>query len=86
MACRQRYYNDISVFQIGQFIQSDCSDITFYNNGTANVIVNQAITLLPNQSIAFSANADEMDVTKYSISFSGAGTKSCTVIRKLYVD
>ena len=85
MNCRVQYYNDISVYQIGQYVQSDCSDITFLNSGTSNVIVNQAIILLPNQTISFNANAGEIDVTKYSISFTGAGNNSCTVIRKLYV-
>jgi hypothetical protein len=83
--CRQRYYNDISIYQIGQYILSDCADITFLNTGTSNVNVN-GIILLPNQSLVFSANQDEIDTTKYSMFFVGAGAQSCTVIRKYYVD
>jgi hypothetical protein len=83
---RQRYYNDISIIQIGQYIKSDCSDITFLNTGTSNVVLNQAITILPNQSVQFNCNKDEIDVTNYNIFFSGAGANSCTIIRKLYVD
>jgi hypothetical protein len=83
MACRIEYYNDISIYQIGQYIQSDCADITFLNTGTSNVNVN-GIVLLPNQSLAFNANFNEIDTTKYSIFFSGTGANSCTVIRKMY--
>ena len=83
MACRIEYYNDISIYHIGQYIQSDCADITFLNTGTSNVNVN-GIVLLPNQSLAFNANFNEIDTTKYSIFFSGTGANSCTVIRKMY--
>ena len=85
MACRIQYYNDISIYQIGQFIQSDCADITFLNSGTANVNVN-GIILLPNQTISFSANFNEIDTTKYYMYFVGTGVQSCTVIRKMYKD
>lgn len=85
MACRQKYYNDISIYQIGQYIISDCADITFYNTGTSNVNVNGVI-LLPNQTIQFSANVNEIDTTKYYFFFDNTGVNSCTIIRKLYVD
>jgi len=85
MPCRQKYYNDISIYQIGQYVQSDCSDITFLNTGTSNINVNGVI-LLPNQSIQFNANANEIDITKYQFFFVGVGVRNCTVIRKLYVD
>lgn len=83
---RQRYYNDLAIYQIGKYITSDCADITFLNSGTSNVVVNQAITLLPNQSIQFNCNQNEIDTTNYNIYFSGTGANSCTVIRKMYVD
>jgi hypothetical protein len=82
---RQGYYNEISIYQTAQYIKSDCADITFYNNGTANVNVN-GIVLLPNQTLAFSANECEIDKTKYNFFFVGAGARSLTVIRKLYID
>lgn len=83
---RQKYYNDIAIVQIGQYIKSDCSDITFLNTGTSNVILNQAITILPNQSVQFNCNQNEIDTTNYNIFFRGTGSNSCTIIRKLYVD
>ena len=86
MNCRQKYYNDISIYQIGQYLQSDCSDITFYNTGSNNVSVNGVI-LLPNQTIQFNCNQNEIDVTKYYFFFiAGTGANQLTVIRKLYVD
>lgn len=86
MKCRQKYYNDISIYQIGQYLQSDCADITFYNTGTNNVNVNGVI-LLPNQTFQFNCNQDEIDITKYQFYFiPGIGFNQLTVIRKLYVD
>jgi len=82
--CRTRYYNDIAIFQTAQYILSDCADITFLNSGASNINVN-GIILLPNQSLAFTANVGEMDTTKYYIYFLGAGTSSATVIRKYYI-
>jgi len=82
---RQQFYNDISIYQVGQYIKSECADITFYNTGTANVSVN-GIVLLPNQTLSFSANQNEIDKTKYSFFFTGTGSQSLTVIRKLYID
>lgn len=83
--CRQRFYNDISIYQQGQYIQSDCADITFLNTGSSSVNVN-GIILLPNQSLAFNANQNEIDTTKYYSFFQGVGSNSLTVIRKFYVD
>ena len=80
-----KYYNEIGIYQKGQYLQSDCADITFYNTGTTNINVN-GIIILPNQTLGFSANAGEIDVTKYQFFFVGVGTNSLTVIRKLYVD
>ena len=66
-------------------VRSDCADIIFINTGTSQVKINAALTLAPGQSFTFSANSGEIDRTIYTYSFSGAGTNSITVFRKVYI-
>ena len=74
----------LNYFSNGQ-VRSDCSDITFYNVGTTTVTLNSALPLAPGQSITFNANAGEIDRTIYTYSFSGAGTNSLVIFRKIYI-
>lgn len=86
----QQTYNDFSVFQTNNSIDSDCADITFRNAGSAsNVILNNGISLAPNQFITFTANKDEIDKTKYFFRFEltggGPPTFKLVVIRRKYI-
>ena len=89
---RQKYNIVISKYQTSQYIQSNCGDITFYNASTVgNIFVND-FTLVPGQSIGFSANFNEIDTTQYNIIFDTKGGSSETdtnrelvVIRKIFV-
>jgi hypothetical protein len=74
----------LNYFDNGQ-VNSNCSDITFYNTGTSVVTLNSALPLQPGQSINFNANAGELDRTIYTYFFSGAGTNSLTIFRKVYI-
>ena len=83
---KQTYINDAVTYTTPQDIVSNCAQITFYNNagtGGASIVI-LGITLTPGQGIAFSGNDGELDVTKYYLTFTGAGNKSCAVIRKNY--
>lgn len=74
----------LNYFENGQ-VRSDCSDITFYNTGTTVITLNNALPLQPGQSITFNANNNEIDRTIYTYSFSGAGTNSIIIFRKIYI-
>jgi hypothetical protein len=74
----------LNYFQDNQ-VRSDCSDITFYNIGTTVITLNAALPLQPGQSITFNANNNEIDRTIYSFKFSGAGTNSIIIFRKIYI-
>ena len=82
-----RYY-DISILQYEntQFVHSDCNSITFINYGTANVVINQAIILANGQSFTIEGNEDEMCIEQFLLTFTGAGTSNCVVVRKIYVN
>ena len=63
-------------------VESNCMSIGFRNQGTTDVIINDALVLVPGDK-TFSINQDDgyVDRTLYNIKFSGAGTKSLLVVR-----
>lgn len=72
-------------------IDSDCQDIAFSvpkNTDTityADVWVNGRL-ITPGGSVSHNATfSDEMNITKYQITFGGTGKKICYVDRKKYV-
>lgn len=78
------YYNDFFNVTFGQRVISNCAEIAFYNQGTATLVVQNSIFILPGGLFSCDGKAGEMDTTNYIISFSGAGTQDCVVIRKYY--
>lgn len=91
----QNYYNSIVTYALPNYIESNCAEITFYNNAPEGVdgggaalgstmIVN-GISFPPSTGIAFDGKSGEMDRTKYTLSFTGPGINNGVVIRKMYV-
>ena len=80
-----KYYNTITIIDTPGFLKVDqTAETTFYNNGAANVVL-LGLVLTPGQGIGFSGNLGEIDTTKYTYTFTGAGTRSLVIIQKLYV-
>lgn len=77
------YVIDIVVYTDASQITSQCTSITFINDGTANMFVLGRL-FAPNTGMAINGNNWERDTTKYPLRFEGAGTTVCTVIRKTY--
>lgn len=81
---RIRYYNTATIVTANGFLQvADTADTTFFNNGTSTAIV-LGIPLAPQTGIAFPCNENEQDVTKYTYTFSGAGSNELFIFQKLY--
>lgn len=80
-----RYQIDILNYNANNSVQSNCADITFYNVGTSNVKINNALPIFPGGSITLSANAGELDRTVYNFAFTSPGVNILVVIRKVYV-
>jgi hypothetical protein len=66
------------------YVNSNCAEITFINNGTADVTINSGLTLSETQSIAIGGNDCEIDTTKYNIVFASTGIPKCIVVQKYY--
>lgn len=66
-----------------QPVESNCSGITFFNDGTDNFVV-RGKTVLPGSFINFGVDLGEIDQTNYIVSFANAaGTiQKCVIIRK----
>lgn len=67
-----------------QSIISQCAEITFINNGTTDLTLNNSLVLKPTQSLSIGSEQYEKDTTIYTISFSGVTGNQCTIIRKYY--
>ena len=80
----QKYNVNFSQYNSGTNVNSMCAEITFFNNGVATVVIQNCLHLGAGQSIAISGNQYELDTTQYTLGFTGAGQKSCVVIRKYY--
>lgn len=84
LATTFKYNINVTIYVKSQYIEANCNQILFYNQGTSNVNVNGVI-LATNVGWSIPGNIGEMDVTKYSAVFDNTGTNSLLVIRKNYV-
>lgn len=81
-----KYKVDFLSYVQDNYVKSDCGDITFVNNGTNTVIINNSLRLTANNSLSLSANAGELDTTIYFFKFLGSGSGNLlTVLRKIYI-
>jgi hypothetical protein len=83
---RIKYKLSFSTYQNSTQFNSDCSDITFVNNGASSCIINNDFTLAAGASLSVSCQANEIDTTIYQISFTPSGlNNSLQVIKKNFV-
>lgn len=79
----------VEIKQVGTnvFVYSDCNSITFLNQGTNDVIIDQSITLSFGQSFIVTGNENEICRHRFFINFvNTGGTNGCAIIRKFYID
>ena len=83
----QKYKIDILTYVTDGQVKSDCADITFYNNGSTNIVLNNSVTITPGNSLNLSANYNEMDLTIYQFYFipNPPRVNKLIVFRKIYV-
>jgi len=83
----QFYKIDILNLVIDGQVRSDCADITFFNQGTSNVILNSAVTITPGNSLSLTANNAEIDRTLYNYRFDTTPgiINKLVVFRKVYI-
>lgn len=77
------FYEYFQLLNIPQEIRSDCNSLTVINIGTATAVID-GLELAPNGQYISPGNENEINRTKYRLSFTGAGTQKVIVIRKIY--
>jgi len=83
----QQYKYDFLTVVQDQAVKSDCGDISFANLGSNPAIINSSVTLQQGNTLALSANENELDRTIYTVRFDTTvpGTSNLVVIRKIYI-
>jgi Na+-transporting NADH:ubiquinone oxidoreductase subunit NqrF len=61
---------------------SNCNAITFINNGTLAIVINNILEIPAGGSVAIEGNANEIDTTTYNVIV----RDTCIVLRKLFLN
>ena len=78
-----QFYEYFQLVNSPQEIKSECNSLTIVNTGTATAIV-EGLQILPNTQYYAPGNENEINMTRYRLSFTGVGTEQVLVIRKIY--
>lgn len=81
----RKYTTETQQYDITQTdVDSFCNDILFYNGCTATVFVN-GFPVAAGATYSISGNEDEINTTKYKLSFGTGNTGIMYVTRKKYI-
>jgi hypothetical protein len=78
-----KFYEYFQLYNQPSELRSECNSITVINTGTATAIID-GLEVLPNAQYYSPGNESEINMTRYRLSFTGAGTEQVLVIRKIY--
>ena len=79
----KKVYEYFQLYNIPQELRSDCNSLTVINTGTSIAII-EGLQILPGQQYHAPGNEDELNETRYRLSFDNLGTNVVVVIRKIY--
>lgn len=77
------FYEYFQLYNIPQELRADCNSITVINTGTSNAIID-GLTIVPGAQYYSSGNENEINQSRYRLSFDNTGTNEVLVIRKIY--
>jgi hypothetical protein len=77
------FTEDFQLYNQTQIVKSDCNSLTIVNIGTATAILN-GLEIAAGAQYVILGNENELNVTRYNLSFTGVGTEIVMVIRKIY--
>lgn len=78
-----KFTEDFKLVNTPQEIRSECNSLTVINTGTATAIIN-GVQFAPGDQYVSLGNENELNLTRYRLSFTGVGTNEVLVIRKIY--
>ena len=79
----RKFYEYFQLYNIPQELRSDCNSLTVINTGTSVAII-EGLEVQPGEQYYAPGNEDELNETRYRLSFDNSGTNVVLVIRKIY--
>ena len=79
----KKVYEYFQLYNIPQELRADCNSLTVINTGTSTAII-EGLEVLPGQQYYAPGNENELNETRYRLSFDNLGTNVVLVIRKIY--
>ena len=79
----KKVYEYFQLYNIPQELRADCNSLTVINTGTSTAII-EGLEILPGQQYYAPGNENELNETRYRLSFDNLGTNVVLVIRKIY--
>jgi hypothetical protein len=78
-----KFYEYFQLYNIPQELRADCNAITVINTGTSNAIID-GLVVTPGTQYYAPGNENELNESRYRLSFDNLGTNEVLVIRKIY--
>ncbi len=79
----QKFYEYFQLYNQPSELRSECNSLTVINTGTATAVID-GLEVAPNAQYYSPGNENEINMTRYRLSFTGVGTQQVLVIRKIY--
>jgi hypothetical protein len=80
---KQKFYEYFQLYNIPQELRADCNELTIINLGTSVAIVD-GLEIANGDQYYSPGNEQEINETRYRLSFDNTGTNVVLAIRKLY--
>jgi hypothetical protein len=78
-----QFYEYFQLYNTPQEVRSECNALTVINIGTTTAILD-GLEIVPGAQYVSPGNENEINMTRYRLSFAGAGNDIVLVIRKIY--
>ena len=80
---KKDFYEYFQLYNIPQELRADCNELTVLNLGTSIAII-EGLEIANGDQYISPGNENEINTTRYRLSFDNTGTNVVLVIRKIY--
>lgn len=77
------FYEYFQLYNLPQEVRADCNELTVVNIGQSNAVI-EGLLIKPDEQYIIVGNENEVNTTRYRLSFNSTGTNEVLVIRKIY--
>jgi hypothetical protein len=78
-----KFYEYFQLYNIPQELRADCNELTVVNIGTSSAFI-EGLEILPGDQYVSNGNENELNQTRYRLSFDNLGDNVVLAIRKIY--